>query len=189
MTTYNDLYEADNGVFTAMNKFSPLYFLGVGITPQEADIAFSYLNGDKEFLNNYIMKLDKLGNERALDKSARALLNIYENKWNDLYHEFIKEHNFSSKETITEEVENVGNELKKGSEENQISAYDEEELMTDTGTNTDNSTDTTGTQTRTYEKTTNDLKSYEQNLFLLQDKIFYEIIYTDICSMLFGHIY
>lgn len=189
MTTYNDLYEADKGIFNAMNHIHQLDFLGDEITPQEADSAFSFLNGDKELLNNYMMKINTFGNERALDKLARMLLNIYEKKWNDLYQEFIQKHDFSSKETITETVENEGNESKKGSEKNKISAYDEEELLTDTGTDTDNSTDTTGTQTRTYEKTTNDLKSYEENLFLLQDKIFYEIIFTDICTMLFGHIY
>lgn len=161
---YQDLTIKDNkGIYAALlDKLGSNNIATDLITAQKLDTRFSFENNLKECLFN------------DLDNAADVLVVKYSFKWSKLMAAFSSTiPDGASNYTVTNSKQNVNN-------TNSISAYDSDDLLKDSGANSDA---TGNTNTTVY-----DLSGQELILNLYSNANIYDIINTDIRKTLFRNI-
>lgn len=161
---YQDLtIKANKGIYTALlDKLGSNNIATDTITAQKLDTRFSFENNLKECLFN------------DLDNAATVLVASYNFKWSKLMAAFNAAiPDGASNYTVTNSKQNVNN-------TNSISAYDSDDLLKDSGANSDA---TGNTNTTVY-----DLSGQELILSLYSNSNIYDIINTDIRKTLFRNI-
>lgn len=161
---YQDLTIKDNkGIYAALlDKLGSNNIATDTITAQKLDTRFSFENNLKECLFD------------DLDNAANVLVARYSFKWSKLMAAFSSTiPDGASNYTVTNSKQNVNN-------TNSISAYDSDDLMQDSGANSDA---TGNTNTTVY-----NLSGQELILNLYSNNNIYDIINTDIRKTLFRNI-
>lgn len=161
---YQDLtIKANKGIYTALlDKLGSNNIATDTITAQKLDTRFSFENNLKECLFD------------DLDNAANVLIARFSFKWSKLMASFSSSiPDGANTYTVTNSKQNVNN-------TNSISAYDSDDLLQDSGANSD-ATDNTST-------TVYDLKGQELILNLYSNANIYDIINTDIRKTLFRNI-
>ena len=161
---YQDLtIKANKGIYAALlDKLGSNNIATDTITAQKLDTRFSFENNLKECMFD------------DLDNAADVLVVRYSFKWSKLMAAFSSSiPDGASNYTVTNSKQNVNN-------TNSISAYDSDDLLKDSGANSDA---TGNTNTTVY-----DLKGQELILNLYSNANIYDIINTDIRKTLFRNI-
>lgn len=161
---YQDLtIKANKGIYAALlDKLGSNNIATDLITAQKLDTRFSFENNLKECLFD------------DLDNAADVLVVKFSSKWSKLMAAFSSSiPDGASNYTVTNSKQNVNN-------TNSISAYDSDDLLKDSGANSDA---TGNTSTTVY-----DLKGQELILNLYSNANIYDIINTDIRKTLFRNI-
>lgn len=161
---YQDLtIKANKGIYTALlDKLGSNNIATDLITAQKLDTRFSFENNLKECLFD------------DLDNAADVLVVRFSFKWSKLMAAFSSNiPDGASNYTVTNSKQNVNN-------TNSISAYDSDDLLKDSGANSDA---TGNTNTTVY-----DLTGQELILNLYSNANIYDIINTDIRKTLFRNI-
>lgn len=161
---YQDLtIKANKGIYTALlDKLGSNNIATDTITAQKLDTRFSFENNLKECLFD------------DLDNAADVLIARFSFKWSKLMAAFSSSiPDGASNYTVTNSKQNVNN-------TNSISAYDSDDLLKDSGANSDA---TGNTNTTVY-----DLSGQELILNLYSNANIYDIINTDIRKTLFRNI-
>lgn len=161
---YQDLIiQDDKGIYTALlDKLGSNNIVNDTITAQKLDSRFSFENNLKECLFD------------SLDKASDVLVARYSFKWSKLMASFTSTiPDGASNYTVTNSKQNVNN-------TNSISAYDSDDLLKDSGANSD-ATGTTST-------TIYDLSGQELILNLYSNANIYDIINTDIRKTIFRNV-
>lgn len=161
---YQDLtIKANKGIYTALlDKLGSNNIATDTITAQKLDTRFSFENNLKECLFD------------DLDNAANVLIARFSFKWSKLMA------SFSSSIPDGANTYTVNNSKQIVNNTNSISAYDSDDLLQDSGANSD-ATDNTST-------TVYDLKGQELILNLYSNANIYDIINTDIRKTLFRNI-
>lgn len=161
---YQDLtIKANKGIYTALlDKLGSNNIATDTITAQKLDTRFSFENNLKECLFD------------DLDNAANVLIARFSFKWSKLMA------SFSSSIPDGANTYTVNNSKQIVNNTNSISAYDSDDLLQDSGANS-NATDNTST-------TVYDLKGQELILNLYSNANIYDIINTDIRKTLFRNI-
>lgn len=161
---YQDLtIKANKGIYTALlDKLGSNNIATDTITAQKLDTRFSFENNLKECLFD------------NLDNAANVLIARFSFKWSKLMAACSSSiPDGASNYTVTNSKQNVNN-------TNSISAYDSDDLLKDSGANSDA---TGNTSTTVY-----DLQGQELILNLYSNVNIYDIINTDIRKTLFRNI-
>lgn len=161
---YQDLtIKANKGIYTALlDKLGSNNIATDTITAQKLDTRFSFENNLKECLFD------------DLDNAANVLIARFSFKWSKLMAAFSSNiPDGASNYTVTNSKQNVNN-------TNSISAYDSDDLLKDSGANSDAAGNT--------DTTVYDLKGQELILNLYSNVNIYDIINTDIRKTLFRNI-
>lgn len=161
---YQDLtIKANKGIYEALlDKLGSNNIATDLITAQKLDTRFSFENNLKECLFD------------DLDNAADVLVVKYSFKWSKLMAAFSSNiPDGASNYTVTNSKQNVNN-------TNSISAYDSDDLLKDSGTNSDASGNTS--------TTVYDLSGQELIYNLYSNNNIYDIINTDIRKTLFRNI-
>lgn len=174
----DELITTSKGVFSYIDAISPLPWDKV-VTPEDTDIAFMFAHGEKVITGKVLDTFSDLGEDGTLEKLAKIINTRYHDKWSKLYEGFIADYplNVVSRETLDDTVKKENNTT------NKVSAYDSEDLTTDTGV------DDNGTTTHTYTKDNISLDAYNKNIELLQDNLIYDIVFIDVKSLILLSIY
>lgn len=175
---YRETIQNDKGIFYYLNAIDALPFENELYPYLDLDICFTWNNGEGILPKYLVDEIDENGVEETYSKLARVLKIKYSNKWKQLYQAFKEEYPLllSTLETIDEMIEDTGNDL------NQVSAYDSEEMVADSGTQK------TGNKKRTYERKTI-RPDMIRNIERLQDSIIYDTIFIDIKQNIILKIY
>ena len=173
-----ELMTTSKGLFSYIDEVNPLPWDKV-VTPEETDNAFMFTNGEKTVTGKVLDMFSESGEDTTLEKLAKIINTRYHDKWSKLYEGFIADYplNVVSRETLDDKV------TKENNTTNKVSAYDSEDLTTDTGI------DDTGTTTHTYTKDVVSLDAYNKNIELLQDNLIYDIVLLDVKSLILLSIY
>jgi len=174
----DELVTTSKGIFSYINEVNPLPWFNV-LPPEDLDIAFMFAHGEKTVTGKVLNMFSDLGEDETLKKLAKIINTIYHDKWSKLYEGFIADYplNVVSRETLDDTV------TKENNTTNKVSAYDSEDLTTDTGV------DDNGTTTHTYTKDTVSLDAYNKNVELLQDNLIYDKIFLDVKNLILLSIY
>lgn len=173
-----ELMTTSKGLFSYIDEANPLPWDKV-VTPEETDNAFMFAHGEKTVTGKVLDMFSEYGEDATLKQLAKVISTRYHDKWSKLYEGFIAEYplNVVSRETLDDTV------TKENNTTNKVSAYDSDDLTTDTGV------DDNGTTTHTYTKDTVSLDAYNKNVELLQDNLIYDIIFLDVKSLILLSIY
>ena len=174
----NELVTTSKGLFSYIDEVNPLPWDKV-VTPEDIDIAFMFANGEKTVTGKVLNMFSDLGEDETLEKLAKIINTRYYDKWSKLYEGFISDYplNLVSRETLDDTVKKENNTT------NKVSAYDSDDLTTDTGV------DDNGTTTHTYTKDTVSLDAYNKNVETLQDNLIYDKIFLDVKNLILLSIY
>lgn len=174
----NELVTTTKGIFSYIDEVKPLPWDKV-VTPEDLDIAFMFAHGEKTVTGKVLNMFSDLGEDDTLKKLAKIINTRYYDKWSKLYEGFIADYplNVVSRETLDDTVKKENNTT------NKVSAYDSDDLTTDTGV------DDNGTTTHTYTKDTVSLDAYNKNVELLQDNLIYDKIFLDVKNLILLSIY
>lgn len=178
MMKLKEMITTSKGLFSYINEVNPLPWDKV-VPPEDLDIAFMFAHGEKTVTGKVLDMFSNLGEDETLKQLAKVISTRYNNKWLKLYEGFSAEYplNVVSRETLDDTVN------KDNSTTNKVSAYDSEELTTDTGI------DDNGTTTHTYTKDNISLDAYNKNVELLQDNLIYDKIFLDVKNLITLSIY
>ena len=173
-----ELITTSKGLFSYIDEVKPLPWDKV-VTPEEVDAAFMFAHGDKTVIGKVLDMFSEEGEEATLKQLAKVISTRYHDKWVKLYEGFSNEYplNLVSRETLDDTVK------KEKTTTNKVSAYDSDDLTTDTGV------DDNGTTTRIYTKDKISLDAYNKNIELLQDKLIYDTIFLDVKNLIMLSIY
>lgn len=174
----NELVTTSKGLFSYIDEVNPLPWDKV-VTPEDIDIAFMFAHGEKTITGKVLEIFNDLGEDATLEKLAKIINTRYHDKWSKLYEGFIADYplNVVSRETLDDTVKKENNTT------NKVSAYDSEDLTTDTGV------DDNGTTTHTYTKDNISLDAYNKNVDLLQDNLIYDNVFVDVKNLILLSIY
>lgn len=176
---YNELVElAGTDVFTLLTGKLSFFSEDVGKV-------FNSKYGDREILPVYsTLDVKELISNKAIELSL-----IYGKKWQVLYDELINK-DFEmgtitkNNTATTEKVDNTNSTNKT----DKVSGYDSETLVTDTGSDETKTGDQTTTSNITYTGSTSTQAEREAAISGLQNKTFYDIIFTDVIVSFCGYI-
>lgn len=173
-----ELITTSKGLFSYIDEVNPLPWDKI-VTPEDLDTAFMFANGDKTVIGKVLDMFSENGEDETLKQLAKVISTRYHEKWLKLYEGFSAEHplNLVSRETLDDTVKKENNTT------NKVSAYDSEDLTTDTGV------DDNGTTTHTYTKETVSLDAYNKNVELLQDNLIYDKVFLDVKNLVLLSIY
>lgn len=173
-----ELITTSKGLFSYIDEVNPLPWDKV-VTPEDLDTAFMFSHGEKTVIGKVLDMFSDLGEDETLKQLAKVISTRYHDKWVKLYEGFSAEYslNLVSRETLDDTVKKENNTT------NKVSAYDSDDLATDTGIE-DN-----GTTTHTYTKDTVSLDAYNKNVELLQDTLIYDIVFLDVKNLILLSIY
>lgn len=161
---YQDLMiQDDKGIYTALlDKLGSNNIVNDTITAQKLDARFSFENNLKECLFN------------SLDVASDVLVAKYSSKWNKLLNAYNnKLPDGATSYTLTNSKQNANN-------INNISAYDSNDLLPDSGSNSDSSANADETQYT--------LTGKQLILNLYNNVNIYDIINADIRKTLFRNV-
>lgn len=173
-----ELITTSKGLFSYIDEVNPLPWDKV-VPPEDLDTAFMFAHGEKTVTGKVLNMFSDLGEDETLKQLAKVISTRYHDKWAKLYEGFSAEYplNVVSRETLDDTVNKENNTT------NKVSAYDSEDLTTDTGV------DDNGTTTHTYTKDTVSLDAYNKNVELLQDDLIYDNVFLDVKNLILLSIY
>lgn len=157
------------GLFTAIDKIKPLPFNKL-VTPEEIDLVHLYKFGNRTLNSKTAEQVNETSPEMVVDNLAHFFITMYYDKWNKIYNGLNIDLplNVTSRETY-DEVITINNESK-----DNVSAYDSDELVTESGNTTTNNNN------HTYTKDKISYNDLERNIELLQDNLIHDIMFTDV---------
>lgn len=178
MMKLKELVTTSKGLFSYIDEVKPLPW-DKEVPPEDLDTAFMFSHGDKTVTGKVLDMFSEDGEDETLKQLAKVISTRYNDKWVKLYEGFSADYplNLVSRETLDDTVKKENNTT------NKISAYDSEDLTTDTGV------DDNGTTTHTYTKENISLDAYNKNIELLQDNLIYDIVFLDVKSLILLSIY
>ena len=173
-----DLITTSKGLFSYIDEVNPLPW-GKVVTPEDTDAAFMFSHGDKTVTGKVLDMFSEDGEDETLKKLAKIINAHYGVKWGRMYEGFIADYplNVVSRETLEDTV------TKQNNTTNKVSAYDSDDLTTDTGIEDNGST------THTYTKDNTSLDAYNKNVELLQDNLIYDNVFLDVKNLILLSIY
>lgn len=157
------------GIFTAIDNIKPLPFNNL-VTPEEIDLVHLYKFGNRILNSKTADQVNETSPEMVVDNLAHFFITMYYDKWVKLYNGLNIDLplNITSRETFDELI-TVNNESK-----DNVSAYDSDELVTESGNTTTNNNH------HTYTKDKISYDDLQRNIELLQDNLIHDIMFTDV---------
>lgn len=173
-----EMITTSKGLFSYIDEVNPLPWDNV-VRPEALDMAFMFAHGEKTVTGKVLNMFSDLGEDETLKNLAKIINARYHDKWSKIYEGFSAEYplNVVTRETLDDTIKKENNTT------NKVSAYDSDELTTDTGV------DDNGTTTHTYTKDNISLDAYNKNVELLQDNLIYDKIFLDVKNLILLSIY
>ena len=190
MTVYNQLVEDSKGIFHYINEIEPFVW-NDAVSPLELDVAYKFLNGGRTVNHATQSQLFTDGLEFTLRERANVAVIMYRTKWNQLYQNFIVDYPVTQsydetiKETLTDDKLREFNRTK----DSKVSAYDSDELVDNETDIVSEDSSSTDTHTRDYVRTGTNVRNIDQNIERLQKQVFYDIMFSDINTLLLLQVY
>ena len=169
MMKLKELVTTNKGIFSYLNDIKPLPW-GKVVTPEDTDAAFMFAHGDKIVTGKVLDMFSESGEDATLEQLAKIINMNYSETWARMFDEFEARYplNIVSRETINDST------LETGNTTNKVSAYDSENLTTDTGVDDNNNKE------RNYTKDKISFEAYTKNVELLQDNLIYDKIFLNV---------
>lgn len=194
-----DLYKRGKGIFQHLDEFAELPLLNELFDPENIDLTFITLYGDRELSKPIHNIVGDEVTEEDLQTIAKMIYGMYFNKWKnleDIYAERLDLDTYRNKvtEDITDDKESKQNVKQDGTDEqtHQTQGYnadDWENESRDKMTN-DNETDQKGTENNKRERTTettgnkdNRIDDRQKAISSLRQEVLYDIIYVDVIEL------
>lgn len=167
---YYETVKDDKGIFGYLNDIGALPFSEELFPYTDIDLCFTWNNGEGLLTRAIEKEIERTSIEDTYGKVATIIKVKYKQKWQTVFDSFQEEFPLllSTKETIDEVISDTGIDL------NKTSAYDSEEMVSDT------ETEKNGNKKRTYERQTIRPDLIFRNLERLQDSVIYDTIFSDV---------
>jgi len=146
--------------------------------PSLLNEAFLFLNGEKELSTRFIYKRENEEPSNFWGNFGRTCELLYKTKWENAYKIFTEDLQTLGEKTTYEETNNAS-----GDTTNKVSAFDSEDLVSDSGINSSNE----GSRNYTLTKTSG--KLILENIELLEDNVLYKVVFKDVKTLLLKSIY
>lgn len=158
-----------HGIFTAIDKIKPLPFSQL-VSPDEIDLVHLYKYGEHVLNSKVAEQVYETNPEMVVDNLAHFFVTMYYDKWVKMYNALNIDLplNISSRETFDESTT-----IDSTNTEN-VSAYDSDELVTDSGSTETNKNN------HNYTKDKISYATLERNIHLLQDNLIHDIMFSDV---------
>lgn len=172
---FKDLTFNGKNLFTHIEEIKGFPFAKELVSSDEMFHAFVFLNGEREVFHK-IEEQFEVEPEKTLIQLASDLKLLNYKKWELMYNLMELDFSSTSIETVKENVKNDGKNT------NNVSAFDSDEMVEDTNEAK------TNVLNRSYERSTKSVQQFVKNITMLQDRLIYDIIFTDIRSTVLKNI-
>lgn len=152
---------------------------------------FLFDNANKNLANNVTLLLNTTDIPSVLDYFGNYLVTKFSNKWNGIYKGFTLTNpiNERSKEIYQQTLTNQGTTNIDTTNAHKVSAYDSSDMVNDDESNVTNTGTNNNNQSNNYTKQILDNSLVQENLKILTDTNFYDIIMGDIRYTLLQTVY
>lgn len=185
--TYQDLVsQTKKGIFGYMEDIKPLPIKNY--TGKMLDDYFYLSNSQKQLPQTVITLLLKNSPDDVLKRYAQILYTFYYDKW-EKQNELINDETAGSKRIVTENVGKKGTTTDNTTNTKKVSAYDSDDFVNDEQNENKQDNATTDDTERTLTETQTYGTQLDSTISRLQNYVIYDIMFTDVKTMLCLSIY
>lgn len=143
------------------------------------DYSFTLLNGQRRLPQSIINMLEHYTVEETNKRLAETMILMYGEKWKR-QEELLQYEITGNKRTVTEKVKDNGTNTQDTTDTKKVSAYDSETFVNDSQDTFNANGTNTNDKDRTLEETLENYQGIDPAIERMQNRLIYDIIFTDV---------